>query len=113
MGAVASLISEDQRASMHIAFLEALPSNVYALEERRLKSGSFYEIPEFSPHRKHCPVFAALGLHEWSVSQIWRHFRRVSREREVTFYLRYFIFRWLGVQCAGGYPSGTIQIYYI
>lgn len=83
MGAAASLVSEDQRASMHMAVLEALPSSVYTLEERRFKAGSFYETTEFSPHRKHCPVFAALGLHEWSVSHIWRHFRRVSEKRGV------------------------------
>lgn len=86
MGAAASLVSEDQRASMYIAVLEALPSNVYSLEERRFQAGSFYETTEFSPHRKHCcPVFAALGLHEWSVSQIWRHFRRVRRARKTCF----------------------------
>lgn len=78
MGAAASLISENQRASMHIAVLEVLPANVYALEERRFNKGSLYETTEFSPHRKHCPVFAELGLHEWSIAQIWRHFRRVS-----------------------------------
>lgn len=63
---------------MCMAVLEALPVNVYRLAEKRFRTGSFYETKGFSGQRKHCPAFEALGLHEWAVSQIWRHFRRVS-----------------------------------
>ncbi|CAM9286904.1 unnamed protein product [Ectocarpus fasciculatus] len=78
MGAAASLVTEDQRASLHIAVLQALPSVVYALEERRFKAGSFYDTPEFAQQKELCPVFAALGLHEWSISHMWRHFRQMN-----------------------------------
>lgn len=77
MGAAASLVTEDQRASLHIAVLQVLPFVVYALEERRFKAGSFYETPEFAQQKELCPLFAALGLHEWSISHLWRHFRQV------------------------------------
>lgn len=71
-------ISEDQRAAMHATVLGALPAGVYALEEMRYKTDSFYESPEFAPHQESRAIFGALGLHEWSVSQLWRHFRLVS-----------------------------------
>lgn len=63
---------------MHVAVLGALPAGVYALEEMRYKTGSFYDAPEFAQQKEHRSVFSALGLHEWSISQIWRHFRLVS-----------------------------------
>ncbi|CAM9264236.1 unnamed protein product [Ectocarpus sp. 4 AP-2014] len=78
MGAAASLATEDQRASLHIAVLQVLPSVVYALEERRFKAGSFYETPEFAQQKELRPLFAALGLHEWSISHLWRHFRQMN-----------------------------------
>lgn len=71
-------ISEDQRAAMHAAVLGALPTGVYALEEMRYKAGSFYDAGEFVQHQGNRAVFAALGLHEWGVSQLWRHFRLVN-----------------------------------
>lgn len=64
---------------MHIAMLEALPAGVYALEERRFEVGSFFDSSDFAQQIQHCPVFASLGLHEWSVSHIWRHFREVRK----------------------------------
>lgn len=75
---MSNLISENQRAAMHIAILEVLPARVYALEEMRFKAGSFYDTPDFAEQTKHVPAFSALGLHEWSISQLWRHFRTVS-----------------------------------
>lgn len=63
---------------MHAAILGALPVGVYALEEMRYKIGSLYESPEFAQHQEICAIFAALGLHEWGVSRLWRHFRLVS-----------------------------------
>ena len=78
-GGVSNPISENQRAAMHVAVLEALPSRVYALEEMRFKTGSFYDTtPDFAEQTKHVPAFLALGLHEWSISQLWRHFTTVS-----------------------------------
>lgn len=77
-GGVSSLLSENQRAAMHIAVLEALPAKVYALEERRFKAGAFYDTPDFAEQKLHVPAFSALGLHEWSISQIWRHFTTAS-----------------------------------
>lgn len=78
-GGVSNPISENQRAAMHVAVLEALPSRVYALEEMRFKAGSFYDTtPDFAEQTKHVPAFSALGLHEWSISQLWRHFTTVS-----------------------------------
>lgn len=77
-GGVSNLISANQRAAMHIAILEALPARVYALEEMRFKAGSFYDTSDFAEQTVHIPAFSALGLHEWSISQIWRHFRAVS-----------------------------------
>lgn len=78
MGSAASLISEDWRASLRIAVHEAIPINMYHLEERHFAIGSLYESEEFATNRIHQDVFRVLGLHEWSVSQIWRHFRLVS-----------------------------------
>lgn len=64
---------------MRVAIHEALPVNLYPLEERSFSKGSFYNGDEsFADHRAHVPVFETLGLHEWSVSQLWRHFRLVS-----------------------------------
>lgn len=77
-GGVSNLISQNQRAAMHIAILEALPARVYALEEMRFKAGSFYDTPDFAEQTKRVPAFSALGLHEWSISQLWRHFTTVS-----------------------------------
>lgn len=94
MGAAASLpvMSRDQRASLHVAVLEAFPANVYALEEGRFRAGSFYdEKKEFEPHRKHCALFAALGFHEWSVQHLWRHFRRVRGILDILLIKTYFL----------------------
>lgn len=77
MGAAASLVSKDQQASLRIAIHEALPFNLYHLEERRFLAGSLYESSRFSAHRSHQQLFEVLGLHEWSVSRIWRHFNMV------------------------------------
>ncbi|CAM9833334.1 unnamed protein product, partial [Scytosiphon promiscuus] len=77
-GASRSLTSQDYRAAMHIAVLDMLPAGVYALEERRFEMGSFFETPEFAEQKQHCPVFVSLGLHEWAVSHIWRHFQKMN-----------------------------------
>ncbi len=77
-GRISSLISEDRRAALHVAFLQVLPNRVYALEEICFKAGSLYDSPEFAEQAKHVPVFSALRLHEWSILQLWRHFRTVS-----------------------------------
>ena len=79
-GGVSNLISENQRAAMHIALLETMPARVYALKEKRFKAGSFYDTADFAEQKKHVPAFSALGLHEWSVSQLWRHFTTVSHQ---------------------------------
>lgn len=78
MGAAATVLSQDRQKGSHILMLETLPSGVYVLQEKHFKTGSFYGVKEFEAHRWSCPLFGALGLHEWSISQIWRQFRQVS-----------------------------------
>lgn len=81
MGAGASLVSNDRRDAIRIAVHEAFPLNLYPLEERLFSEGSFYGDDGDSPfahQRAHIPIFETLGLHEWSVLQLWRHFRQVT-----------------------------------
>lgn len=81
MGAAASLVSNDRRDAVRIAVHEVFPLNLYPLEERLFSKGSFYaddDDTRFADQRAHIPVFETLGLHEWSVSQLWRHFRQVT-----------------------------------
>lgn len=77
MGSVASLISEDQRLALRVALHEATPFNFYRLEERCFSTGSLYNSDKFLANQTHRRVFEALGLHEWSICQIWRHYRLV------------------------------------
>lgn len=85
MGAAASLISNDRRQATRVAIHEALPVNLYPLEEKNFSKGSFFDGDKsFADQRAHVSVFETLGLHEWSVSQLWRHFRLVSEDVAVT-----------------------------